>query len=68
MFFSFDQRVGFIYHCAPKKIQKWYNITMAGTFYYLSVAAEAGWGQKWDKGGMWLKERYQFENFKMYSG
>jgi len=59
--------VGFIYHCAPKKVEKWYNITMAGTFSYISVATEAGRGRKEGKGGIWLKERYQSENFKLYS-
>jgi hypothetical protein len=48
-------------------IQKWYNITMAGTFCCISVATEAGMGQKEGKGGIWLKERYQSENFKLYS-
>jgi hypothetical protein len=38
-----------------------------GLFCYISVAAEAGRGQKEDKGGIWLKERYQSENFKLYS-
>jgi hypothetical protein len=55
----FNQRVGFIYNCAPKEIQKWYNIEMAGNFCHISVAAGAGMGQKVDKGGIWFKERYQ---------
>lgn len=40
---------------------------MAGTFSYISVATEAGRGRKEGKGGIWLKERYQSENFKLYS-
>jgi hypothetical protein len=67
LFFFNYQRGGFIYHCTSKKIEKWYNITMAGTFCYISVATEAGRVQKEDKGGIWLKERYQSENFKLYS-
>ena len=66
-FFFNYQRVGFIYHCAPKKTEKWYNITMAGTFCYISVATETGRGRKEDKGGIWLKERYRSENFKLFT-
>jgi hypothetical protein len=40
---------------------------MAGTFCCISVATESGRGQKEDKGGIWLKERYQSDNFKLYS-
>jgi deoxyribodipyrimidine photolyase-like uncharacterized protein len=60
-----NQRVGFIYNCAPKNIQKWYNIEMAGNFYHISVAAGAGMGQKVDEGGILFKERYQSDNFKL---